>query len=557
MLNKMKITTRLLLGFGVLMLLIVALGVFAIYSGRDTQFHFGFVVNRTGNEVLEQHIEKQVAEANAGLWMYIATGDGRSYEQAKAAFKIANERLAVLANRTKIPARRAMVDELARLVASDEEQGGKLKALRERGATIEGGDGAVLIAEAVAINGKIAKVGHDLAEEYRKGAAESIASANAQIEFVGRAAIVIGSLCLLLGTYLSFAISRSIAGPVKAMTGAMKDMANGNLAVTIPATRNADEIGEMAKSMAVFKEGLLKVEHLTAEREAAQAVREAHARTIEELTAAFDQSVTGVLEGVSGAAARMETIAQGMAANAEQTNRQANLVAVATEEASASVQTVASAAEELSSSISEIGRQVAHSSEISQNASEAANRTNDTVQGLADSSAKIGAVVSLINDIASQTNLLALNATIEAARAGDAGKGFAVVANEVKSLANQTANATEEISAQIGAVQTATHEAVVAIGGIVTRIEEINDIAAAIAAAVEEQAAATAEIARNVQEAAVGTKQISANIGGVTKAAAETGGVSEQVLSSARSLSQEAVALRDVVGRFLQGVRGA
>ncbi len=285
--------------------------------------------------------------------------------------------------------------------------------------------------------------------------------------------------------------------------------------------------------------------------------RETRMRAIEGLTGNFDRAMSGVLAKVSGAATAMEATAQGMSATAEQTSRQAHAVAESTREASSSVQTVASAAAQLANSIKEIGRQVAQSSRISQTASEEASRTNATVKGLADSSARIGEVVKLINDIAGQTNLLALNATIEAARAGDAGKGFAVVANEVKSLANQTARATDEISSQIAAVQTSTHAAVAAIGGIVGRIEEINHIAGAIAAAVEEQSAATAEIARNVQQAATGTQEISGTIGGVTQAAAEAGTAASQVLSSARSLSQEATALKDVVSRFLDNVRTA
>ena len=190
-------------------------------------------------------------------------------------------------------------------------------------------------------------------------------------------------------------------------------------------------------------------------------------------------------------------------------------------------------------------------------AADEASKTNQTVTGLAESSARIGDVVSLINDIASQTNLLALNATIEAARAGDAGKGFAVVAGEVKNLANQTGRATEEISQQIAAVQEATRQAVDAIGGIVKRIEEINQISAAIASAVEEQSAATAEIARNVQQAASGTQEVSATIGGVTKAAEETGAAATEVLSSVKSVNQQADALKGVVANFLTGVKAA
>ena len=218
---------------------------------------------------------------------------------------------------------------------------------------------------------------------------------------------------------------------------------------------------------------------------------------------------------------------------------------------------MASAADELSASIDEIGRQVIQSSEISSTAVSEAESADEMIQGLAASAQKIGEVVALITDIAEQTNLLALNATIESARAGDAGKGFAVVANEVKTLAGQTAQATEEISRQIGDIQGATADAVTAVQGITKTIGEISEISSAIAAAVEEQGAATSEIARNVEQAAVGTGEVSSNIGGVTQAAGEAGQSAAQVLGAANELSQQSELLKTEVEKFIAQVRKA
>jgi methyl-accepting chemotaxis protein len=269
------------------------------------------------------------------------------------------------------------------------------------------------------------------------------------------------------------------------------------------------------------------------------------------------ERVKEVVGVVASAANEMQSTAQALSATAEETQRQSQTVSSASQQATANVQTVASAAEELSASISEITRQVEKSTTVARNAVEEAERASSTVQVLSDAAQKVGQVVSLINDIAAQTNLLALNATIEAARAGEAGKGFAVVANEVKSLANQTAKATEEISGQITAIQGAIGASVEAIQRVGETIKEVDHISTTIASAVEEQGAATQEIARNVQEASSGTQQVSSNIAGVNDAATETGRSSSQLLDAAGELAKQSDTLRGEVEDFLEYLKSA
>ncbi len=363
---------------------------------------------------------------------------------------------------------------------------------------------------------------------------------------------------MVLGLLSALVVTSVIARPIRAMTDAMARLSRGDLGVDIPARDHGDEVGAMAQAVQVFKDNALEVERLKQEREVHERrMGEEKRRSMMQLADSFETSVRVVVTNVSSASGEMRINAQSLSELSERTNRQSLAAAAAAEQASSNVQTVASAAEELSCSIGEIGRQVVQSSKIAGGAVEEAQRTNSAVTGLVDAAQKIGEVVQLINNIASQTNLLALNATIEAARAGEAGKGFAVVASEVKSLANQTAKATEEISTQIAQMQGAAGGAADAIKGIGGTILRINEIVTGIAAAVEEQAAATREIARNVQQASRGTQQVTSNIAGVTQAAGETGTLAAKVLGASEGLLRESESLGRAVEGFVVKVRVA
>ena len=365
---------------------------------------------------------------------------------------------------------------------------------------------------------------------------------------------VIGAAIILGAGYM---MARSISKPIISMTEAMNELAGKNMEVEIPSTERADEIGEMAGAVQVFKDNMIRADQLAEEQRKEELAQQERAKRIEKLTVDFDNEVSGVLSTVASATNEMESSAQSLSATAEQTSQQSATVAAAAEQATVNVQTVAAAAEELTSSIDEISRQVSKSSEISSKAVEDAKATDHQIQSLVTAANKIGQVVALITDIAEQTNLLALNATIEAARAGDAGKGFAVVASEVKNLANQTAKATEEIGGQIGGIQTATNDSVAAIQEIGQTIGQINEIATTIASAVEEQSAATQEISRNVEQASTGTQQVSSNIAGVNEAASETGNSANQVLGATGELNQQTTSLRSNVETFLANIKAA
>jgi methyl-accepting chemotaxis protein len=365
------------------------------------------------------------------------------------------------------------------------------------------------------------------------------------------------AVAALLSIALAIAVTANVARPIRRITVVMDRLVNRDLDVEVDGADRGDEIGAMARAVAIFRDKLRDSRSLEAEAEAQRIAKEHRAATLNDRMKAFEQKAGALVAQVSAASTEMQATARSMSATAARTDTDASTVAADAGHANAAVQTVAAAAEELTSSINEITRQVAQSARISSRAVDDTRRTDQIVRALSEGAEKIGKVVDLIAVIAGQTNLLALNATIEAARAGDAGKGFAVVAAEVKGLASQTAQATKDIGSQISRIQATTSEAVMAIGQIGSTIEEVSAIASSIAAAVEQQGAATAEIARNVQQTAQATERVTNTIATVSQGATETGTASTQVLGAADGLSRQADQLSSEVSRFLEDVRAA
>ena len=342
---------------------------------------------------------------------------------------------------------------------------------------------------------------------------------------------------LLLVIICAFA-ARAVASPVKRMTGAMRSLAGGNNETAVPDLERRDEIGDMARAVQVFKDNATEMAHLRSEQQSIElASKERLKETLSQAAKHLEQKVCTAADEISSKAQRMNSLADEMHRAAGQVSAESSSANSSAKETTVNVQTVASAVEEMSSSIDEVSRQMSASTEVAKSAVQEAESTNTTVRGLAEAAEKIGEVVNLISDIAEQTNLLALNATIEAARAGEAGKGFAVVASEVKSLATQTANATEQIGQQISHIQEVTSEAVRAIESIGQTIGRIDEASGTISSSIEEQRSTTREIAHSVNEAASGTQEVSKSIAKVSSIADDSGQQSEELRAAVAEVS--------------------
>ncbi len=409
--------------------------------------------------------------------------------------------------------------------------------------------------------GKNSVQGGQVALSVRDAALE-VAEANsaaARRAALAKLGVVGAALALVVAAAgaVTFVLTRRIVTPLLAMTAAIDRLAGGDYASAIPARSRSDEIGRIARATESLRQGALAAERAATEQAAERVGKEQRALRLEGLVHGFQGRVGALVGQIAAASGTLEATARSLSGTADSTHRQAGHVSHAAGTAGDGVQTLSSAATQLTSSIAAISERVSHSATMAGRAALDARRTDATVRALAEGAQRIGDVVGLISSIAGQTNLLALNATIEAARAGDAGKGFAVVASEVKTLAAQTAHATEEIGGQIGKIQAATGEAVTAIAGIAAVIDELSAVATTIAAAVQEQGEATSGIARSIDTTLAAVRQVTEAIDGVRHAASGAGASAGEVLAAATGLAQQADQLSAEVDGFVASVRAA
>jgi len=552
MLKKFNISAKLALGFGLLMAVIVAeaaLGLVQVGTFREV---LEAVSRRDEAQIRVIDALRNVDLARAGYWRHAVYGDEADWRGMTEALDQARLAVAGAADLTDgDDDGRASLNGLNALTERWAAAARATRELRDKGAAP---DQVALATFELNAAGRQFLLVSDLAlGTFRDAGLATREAAEAAATRADRLVSVLGLLGFLTGVAGTILISRSITRPVRAMTGAMRRLADGDLTIAVPASDHRGEIGAMASALSVFKEAAAASERARDERERSRERAERDKReSLLRMAETVERETRVAVDTVSGHVDEMAEGTERMAASAGAVGRNSQSVAAAATQALANARNVVSATERLSSSIGEIGERVSSAASISSRASVSSDAARSTIGELAASVERIGEVARLINDIAGQTNLLALNATIEAARAGEAGKGFAVVAQEVKNLATQTGGATGDISRQIAEIQETTRRAVDAVGGIADAIREVEAISIAIAAAVEEQSVATSEISRNVAQTADAANEVASRIADVSSEANSTGERASSVNSVAVSLVGAIESLRETLVRVVR-----
>ncbi|CAO3448327.1 Methyl-accepting chemotaxis sensor/transducer protein [Azospirillum argentinense] len=523
----------------------------------DTLFNRSFT-----READVQALTDTLTVAHAGLYRTVILSTANASPKA-----VEDESKALTEQITKL---KSQADKMKGQSAASEEEGQILQRFGSDTAAYQakvtsfldllkmGVDPLDFLQEVQAAYGRLNGTARDYLTYQRQQSADAYANVNASVDATTQAFIASAIVALLITVGVALFIGFNIARPVVRLTTVMERLAQGRLEDEVPAAERGDEIGQMARTVRVFKENALRVQEMAREQEAMRTrAMEEQRRAMNSLAADLEASVKAMMGEVVRSADSMRGEANVMLENARQTSHHSDSVAHAVQEATSEVESVAAGAEQLRASIDEITRSITQSTQLARGAVDEAGRTDSIVQGLSEASRKIEEVVGLINNIAGQTNLLALNATIEAARAGEAGKGFAVVAQEVKSLANQTAKATDEIGAEIAAVQAATTAAVNAIRAIVNTIRQVDESLSTVAAAVEEQDAATRDISERSQRAATDTVAVLQEMRLVQQAAETTGHSAGAVQTTTEELSRSFNRLDNEIEAFITRITAA